>query len=311
VIFIAVRADRLISILLLLQNHPRLTAGQLAKRLEVSERTVHRDMSALGSAGVPVVADRGAGGGWSLMPGYRANLSSLNETEVRALFVGTPASLLHDLRLDHASDAAALKLLSALPSMSRQAAERARQRIHIDLTGWKQSRDPVPMLPVVQDAVWSDRKLRFTYNDRERIVDPFGLVAKGSVWYLVARIEGEVRTYRVSRIQDASVVDEASSAPTDFDLAKYWEQSAAEFKERLPRFDVVVRGALQPWMQGLIRYGAIDSIDGDIVRMHFDAEWVALSTLLGFGDAVEVIEPVSLRDKIIEAAKATIARYTS
>jgi predicted DNA-binding transcriptional regulator YafY len=304
-----VRADRLISILLLLQNQGRLTAGQIAKRLEVSERTVHRDMSVLGSAGVPVVADRGAGGGWSLMPGYRANLSSLNEAEVRALFLGTPASLLHDLRLDHASDAAALKLLSALPSVSRRAAERARQRIHIDLTGWKLSRDPVPMLPVVQDAVWSDRKLRFAYNDRERVVDPIGLVAKGSVWYLVAQIEGAVRTYRVSRIQDASILDEPGDPPPDFDLAKYWEQSAAEFKEKLPRYAVVLRGSLSIFMHGMIRYGAIDSIDGDVVRMHFDAEEAALVTLLGFGDAVQVIEPAALREKVVAAARATVARY--
>jgi predicted DNA-binding transcriptional regulator YafY len=306
-----VRADRLVSILLLLQNHGRMTSAQLAKRLQVSDRTVHRDMSALGSAGVPVVADRGAGGGWSLMEGYRAKISALNEAEVRALFVGTPASLLHDLHLDRASDDAALKLLSVLPAVTRRAAEVARQRIHIDLAGWKQSRDPVPMLPIIQDAVWSARKLRFEYNGRERLADPMGLVAKGSVWYLVAKVEGEIRTYRVSRITNAAVLDEPSESPRDFDLGHYWEQAATEFKEKLPRYEVVIRGRLEPSMQALIRYGAIDSIEEDIVKMHFDAEFVAIATLLGFGDAVEVLEPVELREKLAAAAKAVIARYAT
>ena len=303
-----IRADRLISILLQLQTHGRLTAKKLAKRLGVSERTVMRDMSALGSAGVPVVADRGAGGGWSLMPGYRASISALNEAEVRALFVGTPASLLHDLKLDRASDDAALKLLSTLPSVTRRAAEIARQRIHIDLSGWKQTRDAVPFLPVVRDAVLSDRKLRFMYPN-ERVVDPIGLVAKGSVWYLVAKIEGETRTYRVSRMVDAEMLDEASEAPANFDLAKYWEESAAQFREHLPRYEVVARGTFEPWMQSVMRYGAVDSIDGDIVRMHFDAEYVALATFLGFGNAMEVVQPAELREKIVAAAKAILKRY--
>lgn len=308
------RADRLISILLQLQTHDRVTAKQLAKRLEVSERTILRDMSALGSAGVPVVADRGAGGGWSLMHGYRASISTLNEAEVRALFVGMPASLLHDLRLERASDDAALKLLSTLPSVTRKAAELARQRIHIDLTGWKQSRDPVPMLPIVRDAVWSDRKLRFIYGDgehaHERVVDPLGLVAKGSVWYLVAQIEGGVRTYRVSRMFDAAISDTASDAPAAFDLARYWEESAATFREKLPRFPVVIRTRMpRSWMTALMRYGAIDAMEDEVVRMHFDTEEVAIAVLLGFADAAEVVEPASLREKIAAAARATIARY--
>lgn len=308
------RADRLVNILLLLQNHGRVTAATLAKRLEVSERTIHRDMNALGSAGVPVIADRGARGGWSLMPGYRASIGALNETEVRALFAGTPTGLLHDLQLARASDDAALKLLSMLPAVTRHAAERARKRMHIDLTGWKQAREPVPMLPVVQEAVWSNRRLRFMYGDEpahERIVAPLGLVAKGSVWYLVAQIEGATRTYRVSRMQDAAMLAEAPPIPERFDLAVYWEESAATFKEKLPRFDVILRGELPPWMQGMIRYGAIDGIEGDLIRLHFDTEAVAVVTLLGFGDAVEVLEPASLREKILLAARAVLRRYGS
>jgi predicted DNA-binding transcriptional regulator YafY len=310
------RADRLVSILLLLQNHGRMTERQLSARLEVSTRTVHRDMEALGSSGVPLVADRGARGGWSLMPGYRASISALNEDEVRAIFVGAPQGLLADLRLNRASDDAALKLLSVLPSVTRRSAQIARQRIYIDLSGWKQSRDPVPMLPVIEDAVWSDRRLRFFYDrgedcTSERLADPLGLVAKGSTWYLVARVDGDIRTYRVSRVREAFVLDESFERPDDFDLKSYWEASSTAFKEKLPRYEVVAR-TIEPlgaWMHSMIRFGAIDGIDGDRIRMHFDTREVAQAVLLGFGDAIEVMEPGELRDAIAEAAQRVASLY--
>src|SRR5262245_49518363 len=217
------RADRLVSILLLLQMHARLTARYLAKRLEVSERTIHRDMEALGTAGVPVVADRGVGGGWRLVEGYRANVSGLTEAEVQALFVTRPSRLLADLRLDKASDGALVKLLSVLPAVNRRGAELARQRIHIDVSGWSRSREPVPHLPTLQQAVWSDRRLRILYDRdgcaSERVLDPLGLVAKGSTWYLVARVENDIRSYRVSRICEAAILDQSFVRPPEFDLA--------------------------------------------------------------------------------------------
>ena len=133
------RADRLVSIMLLLQVQRRITAAELAKRLEVSERTIHRDMDALSGAGVPVFAERGNGGGWSLMEAYRTNLTGLNHSEIQSLFVTNPPQLLSDLGLHQASQAALIKLLAALPSMSRRDAEQARQRIHIDTAGWRNS----------------------------------------------------------------------------------------------------------------------------------------------------------------------------
>lgn len=302
------RADRLLSILLLLQMHSRLTARNLARRLEVSERTILRDMDALGAAGVPVVAERGAGGGWRLMDGYRANVSGLTEAEVRALFVTRPARLLTDLHLDKASDGALVKLLSVLPAVSRRGAEVARQRIHIDVTGWSRSRDPVPHLPVVQQAVWTDHRLRISYGEHaaERVLDPLGLVAKGSVWYLIGRVEGDTRTYRVSKIHAATILDETFARPADFDLAAHWERSTETFRERLPRFEVVLR-ARHPeaaaWIERLTRYGGIDSVSGDTVAMHFDSAEVARMTLLGLGTMVEILEPASLREEVVAEAR--------
>jgi predicted DNA-binding transcriptional regulator YafY len=315
------KADRLLRTLLLLQLHGRMTAGQLAKRLEVSERTVLRDMESLGSAGVPVLAERGAGGGWELMQGYRTTLTAMSGAEVKALFVAVPASLLADLNLGEASDAATLKLESLLPAMSRNDAELARQRIHIDVRGWSGSRDPVPQLPLLQEAVWRERKVRIEYDRgngcvTNRALAPLGLVAKGSVWYLVALTdEGELRSYRVSRIREAEILDSGFERPRDFDLAAFWESSSARFQERLPRYEAVIRAetAALPWIRSMIRFGAVDSVAGDEragwsrVALHFDAFEAARHTLLGLAASVEVLEPAALRDAIVDAARAVVS----
>jgi predicted DNA-binding transcriptional regulator YafY len=289
------RADRLLSILLQLQLHGQLTSRDLAKRLEVSERTVHRDMGALGSAGVPVVAERGVGGGWSLMEGFRANLTGLSESELQAMLVMRPEKMLANLKL-------------VLPKLNQRNAELARQRIYIDVSGWNRSNEQVPHLPLLQDAVWRDRKVRMMYGDNsgsERIVDPLGLVAKGSLWYLVAQIEGSIRSYRVSRVHEATILDASFVRPAEFDLEKFWEESAAKFKERLPRYEVVIRASapVVAWLRTMMRYGGIDEVVGDRVRMHFDAEEVAKTVLLGVGDQIEILEPRSLRESVIATAR--------
>ncbi|HJW92051.1 MAG TPA: WYL domain-containing protein [Thermoanaerobaculia bacterium] len=293
------RADRLLSILLLLQLHSRLTARQLAKRLEVSERTILRDMEALGVAGVPVLAERGVGGGWRLLDGYKTNVSGLNEHEVQALFATRPSKLLADLKLDKASDAALVKLLSVLPAVNRRGAELAWQRIHIDVSGWTRSREPVPHLPALQQAVMNDRRIRILYEREgctsERTLDPLGLIAKGMTWYVAGGIDDDVRTYRVSRIREVELLD-SFIRPPDFDLAAFWERSQESFRERLPRFQVVarIRPEAMPLFRAMIRFGAIDEVNGDVVTMHFDAEEVARINLRGFGDAVEIIEGLTL-----------------
>ena len=295
------RADRLLSILLQLQVHGRLTSSDLAKRLEVSERTIHRDMSSLGSAGVPVVAERGAGGGWMLMEGYRKNLTGLSDSELQALFVTRPEKLLADLHL-------------VLPKLNP---ELARQRIYIDIAGWNRSSEQVPHLPALQDAVWRDRRVRILYGDddcpSERVLNPLGLVAKGSVWYVVGQVDADIRTYRVSRVREATILDESFVRPADFDLERFWKSSAASFKERLPRFNVVIRAAppVVLWLRTMMRYGAIDEVAGDVVHMHFDAPEVARTVLLGVGDQVEILEPESLRDSIVEVARNIVNRSRS
>ncbi|HEY7348605.1 MAG TPA: WYL domain-containing protein [Ktedonobacterales bacterium] len=317
------RADRLLSILLLLQTNHRLTARHLAQRLEVSQRTIHRDMEALGIAGVPITAERGTHGGWSLLEGYRTNLTGLSEPEIQALLLARPSRLLADLGLRQAADAALIKLLAALPAISRSNAEYARQRLHIDGAGWHEAPEAVPYLLPIQEAIWQERKLQLTYQRGdgatvERLADPLGLVAKGSVWYLIAAVEGELRSYRVSRVQSVQVTEQSFVRPPTFDLAAYWAQSTADFKANLPRYPATLRAdpAIVPSMRHADRYARIEHIsppadtdDWLTLSMRFEEEHTACEYVLRFGPQVEVIEPPALRQRVIHAAEGIIARY--
>lgn len=316
------RANRLLSILLLLQAQRRLTARALAERLEVSERTILRDMEALSAAGVPIYAERGRGGGWTLSDRYRVDVPGLSEAEVQALFLGTPPALLADLGLTGPSQSALIKLLVALPALRRHDAEYARQRILVDTSGWRRGEEPVPLLPALQEAVWQDRRLDLLYERGDgvsvrRTVDPLGLVAKGRVWYLVAAVEGEPRTYRVSRVREAPPLAEAAVRPAGFDLAAYWAASSARFTAGLPRYPVRLRAA--PEM--LSRLGSIgaymrveaqgepDGAGWCELALSFQFEEEACGYVLSFGALAEVIEPAALRDRLVGLARETLARY--
>jgi predicted DNA-binding transcriptional regulator YafY len=317
------RADRLFSIVLLLQSHRHLTSRDLAGRLEVSARTIHRDMEALSGAGIPVVAERGTGGGWSLLGEYRTNLTGLNESEIQSLFVSKPSRVLADLNLEKAAEGAFLKLLAALPSVYRRGAEHARQRIYVDVTGWNRAEEAVPLLHALQEAVWQERRVRMLYGrgecdaGLERTVDPLGLVAKGSVWYFVAGIDGEVRSYRVSRVLKVEVLDEPCQRPPDFDLAAFWEQSSAKFRAHLPSYRARVRArqeivARMPYAGRFARIESVGKPDADgwvEVALRFDVEEMACEYALGFGTQLEVLEPVELRHKVLAAAQRVVAFY--
>jgi len=315
------RADRLLSILLLLQTHPCLTGRELAARLEVSERTIHRDMESLGAAGVPVVAERGAGGGWSLLESYRTNLTGLNLSEIQSLFIAAPAHLMADLGLRQASETALIKLLASLPGdRSRHDAAFMRQRIHIDGAGWQQEPELVEWLPVVQEALWQEHKLHITYERgdgtcTERLLDPLGLVAKGRIWYLVANVDEQTRTYRISRIQNAHLSDEPSLRPPDFDLAAFWKESSAQFKANLPRYCTTFRvdPAIVPDMRYAGHIEGLSSPDDDgwiTADMRFDVELEARAYALGFGGQLEVLSPLDLRDTVLRLAHEVIHHHT-
>lgn len=312
------RADRLLSILLTLQVHRRVTARELARRLEVSERTILRDMDALSGAGVPVVAERGAGGGWSLIENYQTKLTGLNAAEIQSLFLARPAGLMADLGLKQQAEAALIKLQASLPAASRPQADFARQRILVDTRGWRDPAESVASLPVLLDALWRERQVRFVYSrvlgePGERTADPLGLVAKGSTWYLIAAVDAEPRTYRVSRIREAAILDQPCRRPAGFDLAAYWERSALEFREKLPRYYATFRAT--PAVMRWVRYRGWrleeETLDGDAVRvrLRFDAEEEASQFALSFGGEIDVVEPGELRARVLAGARAIVERY--
>jgi predicted DNA-binding transcriptional regulator YafY len=316
------RADRLISIMLLLQVHHRLTARDLADRLEVSERTIHRDMEALSTAGIPVYAERGVGGGWSLVEGYETNLTGLSDAEIQTLFLAQPARLLTDLGLQSAAESALNKLLAALPAVQRRDAEYIRQRVHFDANGWSNTADSVTFLPLLQEAIWQERRIKIVYELSTGPVvtpelDPLGLVAKGSTWYLVAVYKGHNAVYRVSRIFNACLLDQPSQRPQDFDLAEFWAESSAQFTANLPRYpvEVLARPEMVDALRGWRRAGNVEKIappeaDGrQRITLIFETEDEACAQCLSYGPHVEVLTPYHLRQRVIEQARATVAQY--
>lgn len=312
------RAQRLLSILMQLQVNRRVTARDLARKLEVSERTILRDMDALSSSGVPVIAERGVGGGWSLLEEYQTRLTGMSPEEIQSLFVSRTPKELADLGLKQTADAAWTKLQAALPTGARQQADFVRQRVLIDRATWGSASESASSLPVLVDALWRDRQVRFIYERvfgeaSERIVDPLGLVVRGSVWYLIANRGSELRTYRVSRIRDVQALEAAARRPTDFDLAAYWERSAKEFREKLPQYRVtfVAKAAVMRWIRYRSWRVEEEKSEGNRirVRLRFDSEEEALQFSLSFGADVEVIKPTELRQKVRAAASEIVRCY--
>lgn len=315
------RADRLLSIMLMLQNAEHITAAELADRLEVSERTIHRDMLALSTAGIPVLSERGRSGGWKLMEGYRTTLTGMNLAEIQALFIQQPGRVLADLGLEAASESALIKMLASLPATHRESAAFVQQRLYVDSAGWRNYEEDTTWLTVIQQAVWQGCRLNLTYQRRGgegvmRTVDPLGLVAKGSVWYLVAQVEDDFRTYRISRVEEASLCDEPAQRPADFDLAAYWQQSKAEFMANLPKYYATLRvqdsvkHMLKVWR--FARTLAMSEPDEDgwvTAEVCFEVDDEAWMYVLGLGPQVEVIAPEELKQKVLDGARAVVARY--
>jgi len=325
-----VRAGRLLAILLALQARGRLTAAELAAELEVSPRTIHRDMEALSLAGVPVYAERGAHGGWCLPAGYRSGPRGLDSDELRALVLATPGTVLGDLGLDRASESALTKLLLALPVADRAAMAEARQKVLVDLSTWRTTEvEPVPWLTTLYDALSRDRQVRLSYARAdgacvERQLSPLGLVAKGHVWYLVAAASagGEPRTYRVSRVASATVCEALVQVPPGFELRAFWDASKARLVAGVPRFRVCLRADPSitrelersgRWSR-LVRVGAPDpdAPSGWVtVEMEFELEEDACALVLSFGSRLELLQPAHLRQRVAAEAQAVARLYAA
>ena len=241
------RASRLVSMLLLLQVRGRMTAQQLADELEVSVRTIYRDVQSLGAAGIPVYGDPGDGGGYRLLDGYRTRLTGLTAGEADALFLAGLPGAAAELGLGTVMATAELKLQAALPAELRERAARIRERFHLDAPGWYQSRDSSPYLAAVADAVWNQRRIEVRYRrwaeptDVTRTLEPYGVVLKAGRWYLVARSAAQLRTYRVNQILGLTTLSEQFERIGDFDLPGYWDASVTDFLARLHRGEATIR----------------------------------------------------------------------
>ncbi|MGH2455872.1 MAG: helix-turn-helix transcriptional regulator [Candidatus Limnocylindria bacterium] len=320
------RASRLVTLLLLLQTRGQLTAAELARQLEVSERTVHRDVDALAQAGVPIYAERGPHGGVRLVEGYRTRLTGLTADEAEALFLSGLSGPAAELGLGTVMTAAQLKVLTALPAELRTRASRLVERFYLDAAGWFQPGEEVPSLASVAESVWQSRRLRFDYDrgDQlvEREVEPLGLVLKGGTWYLVARSQGELKTYRISRMLEVELGEERFERPAGFDLASYWRDSISTFERDAPRSEVLIR--IRPERRGELSYflgddalqGAqrLDEPDPDgWTRLRLRVRWPeeAAGRLLGFGRDLEVLDPPDVRDRIVALARGALDRYAA
>jgi predicted DNA-binding transcriptional regulator YafY len=324
------RAARLIKMVLLLQSRPSMTAAELARELEVSERTVTRDAQALSEAGVPVYAERGRAGGYRLVGGYRTRLTGLARTEAEALFLSGVPGPLREMGLEDAASAARLKVSAALLPSLRDASRTAAQRFHLDAPAWFREPETPALLPLVADAVWDDRRVVARYRrgdgEVERELEPYGLVLKAGVWYLCAMAAGErpgssFRTYRIDRFTAVDALDGRFTRDEAFDLPGFWAEQAERFARSILRAEVVVRlsaaglrrlpHALDPVSvrDALESAGAPDAQGRVTVTLRVESEEVAHTQLTALGPEAEVLAPETLRARFAADALRLAGLY--
>ena len=313
------RADRLVAILLLLQQRTRVTAAEVAAELEISERTARRDLEALGVAGLPVYSVAGRTGGWRLAGGAKTDLSGLTSMEARALFMvaGTTPTATPELK------AALRKLVRALPEQWRDQAEATATSVVVDPAGWGQQagrRSPPALLDAVQDAVVSGRQLQIGYVARDqrtsqRVVDPYGLAAKGASWYLIANTDQGERTFRVDRITSLEPTGVTVVRPAGFDVANAWRAVADRVDEL--RSPARGRALVNPKVLPMLRYELGPQLrigpstdDGRVeVELRGLHHWSIAARIAGFSDDIEVLDPPELRACLRDIGESLVRRY--
>ena len=310
------RADRLVATLLLMQARGRVTAKEVAAEFETSVATARRDLEALSAAGIPVYPQVGRGGGWQLLGGARTDLSGLTSAEARALFllVGPAASVVPEAK------SALRKLVHALPDSFRTDAEAAAEAVVIDPARWgRPRRAQPPLVTELQVAVIQRRKVRLSYRgwDRdpvERLCDPWGLVEKNEVWYVLGGVDGAQRTFRIERIIWAVVTDEPADRPDDFDLAEAWNRVVRDVNQQRESAStiVVTNTEIVPFLREQFGELAVEdtAIDGHQARVRISApaEIMLARGLAGWGEYIDVLEPASVRSELMRLGAAIVER---
>ncbi len=310
------KSDRLVSLLLLLQARSPRSARELAQALEVSARTIYRDVEALSLSGVPVYAERGSSGGIALADGYRKAITQFSTEELLALFLASADPLAelgvtgHRRALD--------KISGALPELQRRAARQARQRILLDHNRWYRSEQPTAVLATLRRAVWEDRQVSIHYRDRrgtptQRTVDPLGLISKAGVWYVIARqSDGEMRTFRVERVIGIEELPTRFEHDETFDLEAYWRDSNVTVRRSFEEYDALLHIAVEA-LEWVTPFGdsAVVAEDerGKTLRMRFPSLQAAVCQIAGWGRAARVLEPAELQQALRERAHELLALY--
>lgn len=318
------RASRLLSIQMLLETRGRMSARALAGALEISIRTLYRDIDELTAAGVPVYAERGRAGGFELMRGWKTTLTGLTPSEAQAVFLSGLAGPAAELGLGDEVEQAQLKLLAALPASWRDDARRVSSRLYLDPIDWYRESQPLPHLATVASAVWDERPLAMHYESwkltSRRTIHPLGLVLKAGAWYLVAASDDKLRTYRVASILDAELQPGAVKRPKDFNLTEYWRQSVQRFEAEVFKGEATVRAtaaglkSLSYLSAAVARaVAAVSPPDAgdDRVELRIPIETIdhATGQLLRLAPDVEVIGPPALKRSTIERLRRVVELY--
>ncbi|MCY6370182.1 helix-turn-helix transcriptional regulator [Clostridium ganghwense] len=312
------RADRLLSIISLLQLHKKITARDLAQKLEVSVRTIYRDIDALTSIGVPIITDQGHDGGIKLLGDYKSDLTGLNDKELQYLFLPPPQKILNDLNIQSLSHHSLLKLIGSTSKQQLNLIENLQNYIYIDMYSWnKTSETDCFILGQLQKSIWGTREINICYSKStgDKIIElkPLGLVNKKGIWYLIA-IDNIIKTYKISMIKSLTILDKEFDRPQDFNLKEYWTESTQKFIKSIPKYQISIKTTVETLdhikSRMFINIIECTSTGNDIqLILEFNAKWQAVEFVLGYGHNVQLISPEEVKTEVIKVAHEIIEMY--
>jgi predicted DNA-binding transcriptional regulator YafY len=309
-----VRADRLLTILMYLQAEEKITAAELAHRLEVSERTIYRDMDALNMTGVPIYADSGSGGGFSLPSNYQVQLNGLTTSEIHALFLNMSNQVFQQLGIDQSLQSALLKLLNSLPSPNKDDVAWIQNRVYLDTDKWSPFKENIQFLQAAQQSIWQEKQVMMTYlsttgEQLKRKIHPYGLVAKAGIWSVVCGEEDQITVYRLSKIQSFDILNDKFIRPQEFELAAFWKSWVQQYELNRTSYLVVLEVSQNyiPHLSQVIGETIMQQVQQQkslahpgwlTVTLSFKNKEEALRYVLPLGTHVMVTEPIELRESI-------------
>lgn len=314
------KADRLISILMLLQIHKKLTANELAQRLEVSVRTIYRDVESLSSLGIPVFSDRGTNGGIELLGDYKTSLNGINDDEIYSLFLPTGDKILEDLGIQKLKDSTILKLLGNSSPYQVKEIENIQNYIYIDMHTWSENPTNVnkDILSILQNAIWNHKILKIVYRKinetKEVILNPLGLVCKRGIWYLIGINAEVIKTYKVTSIESALLINKHFDRPSDFNLEAHWKSSTSNFKSLIPKYTFTFK--VNSSVINHIKERKFITINNEVIKdneiyldINFDDIWQGIEFAFTYGKNIKIIKPIEAINEIKIKASEVIKLY--